>query len=62
MAQMFADDGQPWRASARRLSDSRPNREAVHDRFRAVVESQESSQDNVIDIALLIAALNRTTL
>jgi hypothetical protein len=60
MCLLLREENPSWRSRVRRLSDSQPNRDAVHNRFREVIDSQQSSPDNVINIDLLIVALNNT--
>jgi hypothetical protein len=62
MCALLQEDNPRWRQDVRRVSDSKPYRDAVRTQFRVVRENQQASPDNAIDVGLLIEALSKTTL
>jgi hypothetical protein len=51
-----------WRVPVRKVRKAQHQIDAVHSQFREVIDSQQSSAQNVLRIDLLLMALNRTTL
>jgi hypothetical protein len=62
MCALLQEDNPRWRQDVRRVSDSKPYRDAIRNQFRVVRENQQTSPDNAIDVGLLIEALSKTTL
>jgi len=62
MCALLKEDNPRWRQEVRRVSDSKPYRDAVKTQFHVVRENQQASPDNAIDVGLLIEALSKATL